>query len=300
MKYTSESWIKEAKKANPDFDYSESHYIDSYHKVYVRCTKHNLSFEVPPISFLKEKCNNCPGCNPKKKEKSKPPLRSYNKYYEYLVTYTQENISFIKVSSRESDSFSGFGFVLIGEIEDIDKYRSSHSRFYLPEYVKFNGGELFECDGYEQLKATQVKFIRDSILVKQNNICVLCRHDVELPVLDHYHCKKQHGSGLVRGVLCNTCNRMTGIVENNFPRNGIDYSEGPDFLRRLADYLENKRERYIHPSEKEKQPKLMKSSYNSLVRAVNGKQKIPKFTGRVTKDLEALFVKYCIVPKFKK
>src|SRR5690606_36333007 len=123
-------------------------------------------------------------------------------------------------------------------------------------------------------------------------------NEVVLHTLDHYDSKKQYGSGLVRGVLCNTCNRITGVVENNLARNSIDYSDAPRVLRNLADYLLNSRTKYIHPSEKPKAPKLKKSSYNKLIKAINGKQKVPPYSGRFTKKIELLFVKYDVEPTF--
>ena len=47
----------------------------------------------------------------------------------------------------------------------------------------------------------------------------------------------------------------------------------------------------------------MKSSYNELTKAIDGRQAIPEFKqkrGNLTKPLEKLFVKYNIEPKFKK
>ena len=47
----------------------------------------------------------------------------------------------------------------------------------------------------------------------------------------------------------------------------------------------------------------MKSSYNKLVKEINGKQKVPEFKqkkGNLTAPLKKLFEKYNIEPQFKK
>ena len=44
----------------------------------------------------------------------------------------------------------------------------------------------------------------------------------------------------------------------------------------------------------------MKSSYNKLLKAVNGKQKVPSYNGKFTKKLELLFNKYEVEPLFHK
>jgi hypothetical protein len=47
----------------------------------------------------------------------------------------------------------------------------------------------------------------------------------------------------------------------------------------------------------------MKSSYNKLVKVIDGKQVVPEFKqkkGNLTKPLEKLFEKYGVIPEFKK
>lgn len=394
VKYTNETWIEEAEKKYPGrFGYDETKYIDSYHKVKIKCLEHNEVFEVPPISLIRSSSsgNFCPECkvNAKvtqdeflKRAKDRFPLFDFSKskyenyrsnvtiicpfhgefskqarrvlhgqdeicpecirenshsfdlvgfytnnpdkgnepgvFYKIKVTHKLSKIEFLKIgfTSRttyqryDELKYSDFDFEVLDEVHTTNieaaklesKYKeeNKHKRFFLPKNIIFVGkSELYEMDGYYQLLSSQVKFIRDCLLEKQRGKCPLCGRAVEMPTLDHYHGKKQFGSGLVRGVICNTCNRMTGVVENNLIRNGIDYSDAPQFLRCLSDYLENKRERYIHPTEKIKNPKLMKSSYNKLVKAIGGKQKVPGYNGKLTKQLEKLYEKYGITPEFQ-
>lgn len=257
------------------------------------CPYHGKFFNISIDSILNDNLI-CPEC-------IKEYNKSINGNYYLKFTHKETGICFVKVEEclntdkYNNEKYSDFTFELLESFSP-----NNLKKFYLPNYVYFEDRyNLYELDGYHQLKVDQVKFIRDSLIEKQNGKCCICENNVDMPTLDHYHSKKQHGSGLVRGVICNTCNRMTGVVENNFIRNSIDYSDGPKFLRKLADYLENKRENYIHPSEKEKTPKLMKSSYNKLVKAVNGKQKIPSYSGKLTKSLEKLFEKHNLVPELK-
>lgn len=389
-KYSHNQWIALAEERHPGrFDYSQTLYTDSYHKVLIRCKEHGCFFEVDPSRFLTTQINSCPECNGNRlteeeflsRAKKRHPFLDFSKakyktyldnivvicpehgefskqakrilsgqenicpgcikeiqeqavdrysyylksekgsepgiFYKLKVTHKQSNLEFIKIGitstyivDRYKDKrYSDFEFEVLDEVHTTNleasllereyKKTNKENRFYLPKDVWFGGRtELYEFDGYHQLLHSQVQFIRNAILEKQGGICPLCENEVSLPTLDHYHSKKQYGSGLVRGVICNTCNRITGVIENNLLRNNIAYSDAPKILRNLADYLLNSRTKYIHPSEKPKSPKLMKSSYNKLVKTVGGKQKVPPYTGRLSQKLELLFLKYEVEPVF--
>lgn len=398
-KYTNESWIEKAiEKYGDRFSYDKTNYIDSYHKVIVKCNEHDVYITVSPITFIRPtrkgnfciKCkhnnqlettefiervsenfphitfektiyknfrsnviltckehgdfeitaknalrpdahNICPSCISYKNsintfdlvKKYTDDIELGNEqgvFYKLLVTHKESKIQFIKIgitsksTKQRYKSYKDFDFEVLEETFDTNlnvakmereyKKNNKTSRFYLPKDIIFGGrSECYELDDEYVLQANQVKFIRESLLNKQGGICPICENKVEMPTLDHYHSKKQHGSGLCRGVICNTCNRMTGLIENNLARNLIDFSDAPIFLRNLADYLLNKRENYIHPSEKPRKPTLTKRSYNKLVKIVDGKQKVPPYKdkrGNLTKPLERLFEKYSVEPEFKK
>ena len=152
----------------------------------------------------------------------------------------------------------------------------------------------------QHLTQKQAVELRCSLLQKQNGICPICDRDVNSPCLDHSHTKRVKGSGLIRGVLCRSCNVLIAKMENNCVRYGIQQSILPSVLRRMATYLEQDHLPFLHPSEVPKRKKIMKSSFNALLKAMADEKKKPEFpkSGFLTKQLEALFTKFNIEPKF--
>jgi len=166
-----------------------------------------------------------------------------------------------------------------------------------------------------QLEQKEIKTLKEKWHLEQDEICPLLNQKFTLDkmVLDHCHKLKselpdESGKGLCRGAIQFQANALEGKFTNAFKRLGLDkYINMIDFLRNLADYLENNKvhqgELYIHPSEKPRKPILMKSSYNKLVKIVDNKHKLPLYKekkGNYTKELEKLFIKYDIIPEFKK
>lgn len=159
-----------------------------------------------------------------------------------------------------------------------------------------------------QLKQKDLLPLKDKLHRAQGNVCPLL--GIELPledmVIDHKHKLKRNpagpnGDGLVRGAIGRFANAIEGKITNNWKRTGLEYVEGtdlPTYLRNLADYLEDPpcEQIYIHPSEAPPIPRLKKSCYNTLVKEVNGRQKVPAYprSGKMTKKLQALFEKYNI------
>jgi len=171
---------------------------------------------------------------------------------------------------------------------------------------------ILSCMGLIQLKATDLKELKKRWCEEQDYVCPLFkkRYDLDQFAVDHQHklvseMPDETGKGLCRGAIHFQANSIEGKMTNAFKRYGGDkHIDIVSFLRNLADYLERNKihthEKLIHPSEKPKAAKLMKSSYNKLVKAVNGKQKVPQYTGKFTKPLEKLFEKYGLKPEFKK
>ena len=154
----------------------------------------------------------------------------------------------------------------------------------------------------KQLRYKDIPELREKILKEQQFICPICKKEITSPALDHQHKKKINGSGLVRGVLCSNCNVLLGKMENNCTRYCVQQNELPEILVNMSAYLQRKHYPYIHPSEAKKSPKLKKSSYNKLKKAIDGKQKIPDYpkSKQLTKQLKKLFKKYKIDPEFYK
>jgi hypothetical protein len=166
-------------------------------------------------------------------------------------------------------------------------------------------------DGYlRQLKQKDLKALKEKWYNEQNGICPLfCqKYPIEEVTLDHSHAIKsdklgENGKGLCRGVIHFQANSIEGKITNAFKRYGGDkHIDIISYLRNLANYLEHNKihsdEKYIHPSEEPKAPKLMKSSYNKLLKVVGDKQKVPEYNGKFTKPIQKLFEKYGIIPTF--
>lgn len=155
----------------------------------------------------------------------------------------------------------------------------------------------------KQLKQSEIKDLRNKILSEdQHGVCLICGNKPKIACLDHSHKKKIHGSGLIRGVLCSSCNVFIAKSENNCMRYGFSQDDLPRILREMANYLERDHYQYIHPSEKPKPKKLKKSSYNALKRAYSGKAKFPPYpkSGILVKPIKRIYDKLGMTPEFYK
>ena len=156
----------------------------------------------------------------------------------------------------------------------------------------------------KQLKQSDIKLLREELLLGQGGRCMIC--DITITndgCLDHQHRKRLKGTGQIRFVLCRNCNAYLGKVENNSIRFCIGLENLPDRLRRIADCLEMPHLDYIHPSEKAKEPVLSKRCFNALVKAYSiryPKRKPPQYpkSKKLTKTLSKVFDEFGIVPLF--
>jgi len=385
-KYTNATYTQKAKeKWGNRFDYSKINYINSYHKIEVICNKHNNTFMIDPISFIREghkgnfcdKCKHnkkmshdeymekikkyadlydlsevkfkttrdsvklkcphhgtfysearflsakgvhiqCPKCSNKERNNPQNIIKERDEavFYKLKVTHKKSKLIFMKIGitsytteQRYMKGYDDFEFELLEEIFDRGenvikkekqfKKENINKRFYLPHYINFNGRtECYILDEEMQLKASQIKIIRDGLIEKQKGLCFLCKKDIKMPTLDHFHSKRHNGDGKCRGVLCNSCNRLIGSIENQASRNGIDFSDIPMFLERTVEYIKKIHHPLIHPSEKPKEPKVSKRNYNKLKKAYNEKRKFPPYpkSGKLTNALSDLFKTYKIQP----
>ena len=165
-----------------------------------------------------------------------------------------------------------------------------------------------------QLKHKALKHLREKWHNEQGGICPILKkaYPIEFFCVDHQHklineSPSEDGKGLCRGAIHLQANSLEGKISKAYKRLGLHkHIELTDYLRNLADYLESNRihtgELLIHPTEAPKKKKLMKSSYNELVKASEGKRVLPEYKdkrGNLTKPLEKLFKEYNITPKLR-
>ena len=123
-----------------------------------------------------------------------------------------------------------------------------------------------------QMEHKELKPFREAEVHKIGHICPICKIKREKHefVVDHQHKTKVevngvNGAGMIRGIICFKCNATEGKMLSRFKRSGLN-GEVPftDFLRELADYLDQDVTDIIHPTEKPKVKKLMKRPFNKL------------------------------------
>ena len=165
-----------------------------------------------------------------------------------------------------------------------------------------------------QLKPKDIKPLRLKWYNEQNGICpILKKHyPIDKFCIDHQHklnneLPSEDGKGLCRGAIHFQANALEGKILKSFKRLGLHkHIDLVEYLKNLANYLDNNKihtkEKLIHPTESPRKLKLMKSSYNELVRANAGEKEIPIYKdkkGNLSIHLERLFSEYKITPKCK-
>lgn len=131
---------------------------------------------------------------------------------------------------------------------------------------------------YIPLSPAAAQELKTKVHKEQGEVCPIVGKKFPLSdmVLDHKHKKKsdpmgKDGKGLVRGLIYKGANRIEGPLASGYARFGLSqHITLPEFLRRLADYLENPPlgQQYIHPTEvsKTKLPRLNKNDFNLVVK----------------------------------
>ena len=156
------------------------------------------------------------------------------------------------------------------------------------------------------VKRSELSEFRKDQYKKQNELCPILKQKIAIDyaVLDHKHKKKSEpvnkdnsGGGLIRGVIHNSCNQVEGKIQNAYQRFGLErHISLPEFLRNLADYLENPpaEQIYVHPNEwsEPKAPKLYLRDYKLVCKywdRISPKSKtVPEYpkSGRTNKKWE--------------
>jgi len=167
----------------------------------------------------------------------------------------------------------------------------------------------------KQMKSTDTKEIREHLAKKTNGICPITGLDVSNGdgCLDHAHEASEHPlsetvEGQIRGTIHKYANSLEGQMRSKFRRSGLaQIMCFEDFLLKLHHYLMDFREPLLHPTHAPKKPKLMKSSYNELVREIKNANfylkkpiKIPDYpkSKRLTKRIKELFEQFKIYPRY--
>ena len=320
-KMTHDEYMEKIKKYEIRYDLSEVKFKTTRDSIKLTCLKHKHPFYIEARHLSSSGLqHHCPKCKAELSITQQSPHKIIEQseeavFYKILVQHKETKLKWMKIgitsltTKQRYQRYNEFDIEILEEVFDTGveviklekqfKLENKHKRFYVPSYINFNGRtECYIIDDEIQLKANQVKFVRDALIEKQQGICPICGKDIKLPTLDHFHSKRHNGDGKVRGVLCNTCNRMIGVIENNAIKNNISFSDLPSFLRLCADYASKDHYPYIHPTEVKRKPRVSKRNYNQLKRIYNQKAKFPEYpaSGKLTKRLGELFSEYNINP----
>ncbi len=130
-------------------------------------------------------------------------------------------------------------------------YDNGIEDYYEHDVLRF----IFIQNAPKKLKTKDIPIIKEELLIKQNDICPICKRDLILHIKKKDRClDHSHITGRVRAVLCRSCNAIEGKAYKNFVRYGlrkagIDYQE---FMVNLTKYINYPETNYIHPKHKEK------------------------------------------------
>jgi len=146
------------------------------------------------------------------------------------------------------------------------------------------------------LSNTELSNFRKNQYDKQKGICPILKVRIpfELSCVDHNHAKKSGLAGInnahmIRGIISREANSAEGRMRGAYIRSGLKkYISFIDYLRSLADYLENPPlygTGLVHPSGKPKRIFLRKKDYNLIKKywnLISPKKKLPEFTKKIT------------------
>jgi hypothetical protein len=133
---------------------------------------------------------------------------------------------------------------------------------------------MLEESEYVYLKSKDIAEIRESLLLSQDGRCALCSCKITDKTgvsLDHQHKNKsdeigEDGGGLIRGVLCRSCNVLEGKLWNAMKRflQVKNVQERINWLENLILYYKQPNLNLVHPNEIPKEPKIGKREFNKI------------------------------------
>lgn len=113
--------------------------------------------------------------------------------------------------------------------------------------------------------------VKAQLMAKQNGVCPLCKRNLTALGSPNQCVDHDHDTGVIRGVLCRTCNGIEGKISNLAIR--AAFKEGKvDFLIALAEYLKLHKvpqTKYVHPThltEPEKHAKRLKKARDTYAK----------------------------------
>lgn len=148
------------------------------------------------------------------------------------------------------------------------------------------------------IKQSELRDFRKKQYDAQGGVCPVLKKIIpfEDSVLDHIHKKRKgdqpgiNDEGLLRGVIHRRANAAEGVFLNAYKRKGLEkLISFSDFLRNLADYIDNKPLvglGIVHPTEviREKKIKLGIRNYNKIKKYwkdIHPKKKMPEFSSKM-------------------
>lgn len=105
---------------------------------------------------------------------------------------------------------------------EYQKRRKEHVRVYAKEYYRTHPEQHRRYSRKKLLQKYGLTLERyNEMLEAQKGGCAICKIPIKKPDIDH-----DHKTGRTRGLLCNRCNLMLGVIENKrFHKNAEVYLE---------------------------------------------------------------------------
>jgi len=219
-------------------------------------------------------------------------ISKYSKTYDYLLKI--DNIRSLKIKWKTLKTWDDI----------IKEYKSKNNPELHPKVEeKISKNNTIN---FKYLKQKDIKQYRNYLLKKQDYKCPICNRKIHEQDANLDHC---HESGLIRGVLCKTCNAyIEGTFRSKWKRSGLSKIIAfEELLFNLYSYLDKDFFPIFHPSHTAKPRKLKKMSYNKLKKEIEKTNnylekpiKIPQYpkSKRLTKRLKELYDQFGIIPEF--